>query len=149
MIRSTRAQKAERLRAARRLLAGKLGMAEAAMALSRAYGLSRRQAYRYLELARAGTPAPLPIENCHGQDAGEPRAESARSCEQTRRDDKRSCQAGYCSFPGDEAPAWLSGSRYGVPSISNTNSIDCSPAGSNWLTTSWFLIGSGSSAAQR
>jgi predicted DNA-binding transcriptional regulator YafY len=59
MIRSTRAQKAERLRAARRLLAGKLGMAEAAMALSRAFGFSRRQAYRYLELARAGAPAPV------------------------------------------------------------------------------------------
>ena len=63
MIRSTRAQKAERLGAARRLLAGKLGMAEAAMALSRAYGLSRRQAYRYLELARAGAPTPLPVVN--------------------------------------------------------------------------------------
>jgi hypothetical protein len=63
MIRSTRAQKAERLRAARRLLAGKLGMAEAAMALSHAYGLSRRQAYRYLELARTGAAAPLPIED--------------------------------------------------------------------------------------
>ena len=59
MIRSTRVQKAERLRAARRLLAEKIGMAEAAMALSRMFGLSRRQAYRYLELARAGTPAPV------------------------------------------------------------------------------------------
>ena len=28
------------------------------MALSRRFGLSRRQAYRYLELARAGAPAP-------------------------------------------------------------------------------------------
>ena len=60
MIRSTRLQKAERLRAARRLLADQIGMAEAAMALSRTFGLSRRQAYRYLELARAGTPAPVP-----------------------------------------------------------------------------------------
>jgi predicted DNA-binding transcriptional regulator YafY len=58
MIRSTRAQKAERLIAARRLLADQIGMAEAAMALSRSFGLSRRQAYRYLELARAGAPAP-------------------------------------------------------------------------------------------
>jgi Ribbon-helix-helix protein, copG family len=59
MIRSTRVQKAERLRAARRLLAEEIGMAEAAMTLSRMFGLSRRQAYRYLELARAGTPAPV------------------------------------------------------------------------------------------
>ncbi|HXB81766.1 MAG TPA: ribbon-helix-helix protein, CopG family [Candidatus Acidoferrum sp.] len=62
MIRSTRVQKAERLRAARRLLADKIGMAEAAVALSRTFGLSRRQAYRYLELARAGAP-PLAAEN--------------------------------------------------------------------------------------
>ena len=62
MIRSTRVQKAERLRAARRLLADEIGMAEAAVALSRTFGLSRRQAYRYLELARAGLPAP-PAEN--------------------------------------------------------------------------------------
>jgi predicted DNA-binding transcriptional regulator YafY len=62
MIRSTRAQKAERLRAARRLLADEIGMPEAAMALARAFGLSRRQAYRYLELARAGVPAPSATE---------------------------------------------------------------------------------------
>jgi len=63
MIRSTRVQKAERLRAARRLLADEIGMAEAAMALARRFGLSRRQAYRYLELARAGAPAPPAAEN--------------------------------------------------------------------------------------
>lgn len=56
MIRSTRAQKAERVGAARRLLATEIGMAEAAMALSRAFGLSRRQAYRYLALAGSGAP---------------------------------------------------------------------------------------------
>jgi predicted DNA-binding transcriptional regulator YafY len=63
MIRSTRTQKADRLRAARRLLADGTGMAEAAMALSREFGLSRRQAYRYLELVRAGRPAPPVAEN--------------------------------------------------------------------------------------
>jgi hypothetical protein len=63
MIRSTRAQKAERLSAAQRLLADEIGMAEAAMALSRAFGLSRRQAYRYLEQARAGMPTPSAVEN--------------------------------------------------------------------------------------
>ena len=62
MIRSTRVQKAERLRAARRLLADENGIAEAAVALSRTFGLSRRQAYRYLELARAGAP-PAAAEN--------------------------------------------------------------------------------------
>jgi hypothetical protein len=57
MIRSTRVQKAERVRAAGLLLAQEIDMAKAAVALSREFGLSRRQAYRYLELARAGTPA--------------------------------------------------------------------------------------------
>src|SRR6476620_5044447 len=85
----------------------------------------------------------------HAEDAGEPCAQSARSCEQARRDDKRGGQAGRCGIPGGEAPAWLSIDRHGVPSISNTNSIDCSPASSNWLTTFWFLIGSGLSAVQR
>jgi len=63
MIRSTQAQKAERLRAARRLLASNMGMAEAALALSRENGLSLRQAYRYLEEARKEPPplvAPRP-----------------------------------------------------------------------------------------
>ena len=63
MIRSTRAQKAERLSAARRLLADEIGMAEAAMALSRTFGLSRRQAYRYLEQARVGMPTASAVEN--------------------------------------------------------------------------------------
>jgi len=45
------------------LLTDEIGMAEAAMALSRAFGLSRRQAYRYLELARAGAPVRSAAEN--------------------------------------------------------------------------------------
>jgi hypothetical protein len=63
MIRSTQAQKAERLRAAQRLLANNISMAEAALALSRENGLSLRQAYRYLEAARkkeAPLSAPRP-----------------------------------------------------------------------------------------
>ena len=63
MIRSTQAQKAERLRAAQRLLANNISMAEAALALSRENGLSVRQAYRYLEAARKKEPplsAPRP-----------------------------------------------------------------------------------------
>src|SRR5512134_2126368 len=53
MTRSTHAQKAERLNAAHGLLAGGHGMAEAAAVLSRDFGLSRRQAYRYLREAQA------------------------------------------------------------------------------------------------
>src|SRR5215831_14385356 len=53
MTRSTDAQKAERLNAAHRLLARGTELADAATMLSRDFGLSRRQAYRYLEEAQA------------------------------------------------------------------------------------------------
>ena len=57
MARSTQAQRAERVRAAQELLAQGTSMAEAAVALSRDFGLSRRQAYRYLEEAQPVAPA--------------------------------------------------------------------------------------------
>ena len=60
MPRSTKMQKSERLNAAHRLIAQGIGMAEAAMILVRDYGLSRRQAYRYLEEAQTMVhPAPV------------------------------------------------------------------------------------------
>jgi predicted DNA-binding transcriptional regulator YafY len=60
MTRSTDAQKAERLNAAHRLLARGSNLADAAAVLSREFGLSRRQAYRYLEEAEAiGHPVPV------------------------------------------------------------------------------------------
>jgi hypothetical protein len=59
MARSTQAQRAERVKAAQELLARGTSMAEAAVALSRDFGLSRRQAYRYLEEAQAVAPPPL------------------------------------------------------------------------------------------
>ena len=62
MARSTDAQKAERLNAAHRLLTGGTGMAEAVLTLSRQFGLSRRQAYRYMQEAQAIGHA-VPIVN--------------------------------------------------------------------------------------
>ena len=60
MTRSTDAQKAERLNAAHRLLARGTNLADAATALAREFGLSRRQAYRYLEeAATIGHPVPI------------------------------------------------------------------------------------------
>jgi predicted HicB family RNase H-like nuclease len=58
MARSTQAQRAERVRAAQELLARGTSIAGAAVALSRDLGLSRRQAYRYLEAAQPTAPAP-------------------------------------------------------------------------------------------
>jgi len=53
MPRSTDLQKTERINAAHGLLARGLSVAEAAMALSRQFTMSRRQAYRYIEEAQA------------------------------------------------------------------------------------------------
>jgi predicted DNA-binding transcriptional regulator YafY len=52
MARSTDAQKSERLNAAHSLLAQGTSMTEAVLSLSRQFGLSRRQAYRYLQEAQ-------------------------------------------------------------------------------------------------
>ena len=48
--------------AAHKVLARGTSMAEAAVALSRDFGLSRRQAYRYLEEAQAVAPPPVIAE---------------------------------------------------------------------------------------
>ena len=62
MARSTQAQRAERVRAAQELLARGTSMVEAAVALSRDFGLSRRQAYRDLEEAQAVASPPVVAE---------------------------------------------------------------------------------------
>ena len=60
MARSTDAQKSERLNAAHSLLARGIGMTEAVVALSRRFGISRRQAYRYVQEAETiGHPVPV------------------------------------------------------------------------------------------
>lgn len=51
MPRSTQADKARQLNAAHRLLERNVALPEAAQSLSRKFGLSLRQAYRYLEEA--------------------------------------------------------------------------------------------------
>ena len=60
MARSTDAQKSERLNAAHSLLARGIGMTDGVVALSRQFGISRRQAYRYLQEAETiGHPVPV------------------------------------------------------------------------------------------
>jgi predicted DNA-binding transcriptional regulator YafY len=60
MARSTDAQKSERLNAAHSLLARGIGLREAVVSLSRQVGISRRQAYRYLQEAETiGHPVPV------------------------------------------------------------------------------------------
>jgi predicted DNA-binding transcriptional regulator YafY len=61
MARSTKADKARLLNAAHRLLGRNMELSDAAQSLSRECGLSRRQAYRYLEQA-AQLSHPVPVE---------------------------------------------------------------------------------------
>ena len=51
MPRSTKAEKAQQLNAARGLLQGQVALPEAVQRLSREFDLSERQAYRYLQQA--------------------------------------------------------------------------------------------------
>jgi hypothetical protein len=60
MARSTKADKARQLNAAHRLLERNVALPEAAQTLSRKFGLSPRQAYRYLEEA-AQLEAPVEV----------------------------------------------------------------------------------------
>jgi hypothetical protein len=60
MARSTKADKARQLNAAHKLLERNTELSEAAQSLSREFGLSLRQAYRYLEeAARLEQPVPI------------------------------------------------------------------------------------------
>jgi hypothetical protein len=60
MGRSTKADKARQLNAARGLLERHMELSEAAQSLASKFGLSRRQAYRYLEEA-AQLPHPVEV----------------------------------------------------------------------------------------
>jgi predicted DNA-binding transcriptional regulator YafY len=61
MARSTKADKARLLNAAHRLLERDMSLSQAAQRLCGEFGLSRRQAYRYLEQA-ADLGQPVPVE---------------------------------------------------------------------------------------
>ena len=61
MVRSTQPEKAQRLNAAHGLLQRKMALSEAVQRLSNDFGLSERQAYRYLEEAsQLGSPIEVP-----------------------------------------------------------------------------------------
>ena len=63
MTRSSKAQQAQRVNTTLQLLQDEASPAQVLGKLMACYGLSRRQAYRYLELARqAQGPVPIPEE---------------------------------------------------------------------------------------
>ena len=62
MVRSTRAQKVERLNAAYTLLAQGMTASDVVVRLSQRFGLSPRQSYRYVQDARAMAEPAVPTE---------------------------------------------------------------------------------------
>src|SRR5215510_9797908 len=137
MIRSTRKQKADRLRAARRLLAdggGRGVVATSSLSLSRT-GASWR-------ICAVGGRA---FNHDYTQDAREPRKQSSGSCAQAWPHNKRGRPAGGVSIAGRKASAWLSDNA--VASNLSSHSIDCALPSLNRFTTFWFRIRSESSVA--
>jgi len=110
MTRSSNTDKTHRLNAAFNLLAQGYTQAEAATALTQQFGLSRRQAYRYLQEAQeidapvlVASPS-IPITLKIPADV----VNRLRSpCSNQRYDDWRDCGAGYRQFSRQAAPPWL------------------------------------------
>jgi hypothetical protein len=151
MARSTEVQKAERLNAAHSLLSRGVSLAEAVQSLSRDFGLSRRQAYRYLQEAQEiGHSVPV-VEpsvaitlKMAGNIARDLRAYSVTSGltlgEIVTRADRLS---------GDRPPAWLTGGRSqaDIRFTSPTRSTACSRTNFSRSTRSSSPIVFGSSAS--
>src|SRR5260370_33453705 len=113
---STQAQRGERVTAAEELLARGTSMAEAAVALSRDFGLSRRQAYRYLEAAqgvgRAGAGDRRDLGDDYAEDSAQHRTGAAGLLREQRADperDRTTCDIGVSV---GSARTWLSGAGH-------------------------------------
>src|ERR1700733_15188113 len=145
MARSTDAQKSERLNAAHCLLACGTGVQEALVSLSHQFGLSRRQAYRYLQEAETiGHPVPVvapsvPITlKIPANIVGEVRTLFGDQ----RLDSQRDRPSGDHGFSDRRTRAWLTGDRVGIgiKSSSITHLIVCLVANFSKSTSGWFPI---------
>ena len=142
MTRSTKADKARQLNAARKLLEDNTELSEAAQSLSREFDLSLRQAYRYLEEAarlEAAGPDYRGDRTHHPEASAEHRASAARVCEEQRSDNRDGRHARLGCFSRRPKKAWLSGAQ-GVAHfkfISTMRLIDCANPSSRRRTTFW------------
>ena len=142
MVRSTKADKARQLNAAHRLLERNTELSEAAQSLSREFGLSRRQAYRYLEqAAELGQPGAGrgSLDPDHAEASAEHRARVALVCSQKRLDARGDRDARTESVSERSTKAWLRDvqdvSRF--KSISTIRLIACALRSSPRSMSSW------------
>ena len=144
MARSTDAQKAERLNAAHSLLARGTGMAEAVVTLSRQFGLSRRQAYRYVQEAQAighavpivGPSVPITLKMPANV------VRDVRTYHGQWLDDQRDRDASDHGISCCYTRAWLSEDDLGIATKSNSiiRLTVCLAANCSKSTNSWFPI---------
>jgi hypothetical protein len=143
MVRSTDAQKAERLNAAHSLLARGTSMAEAVALLSRQFGISRRQAYRYVQEAQAighavAIVAPsVPITLKMPANVG---ARCAGVLRNQWLDDQRDRDASDRDLSLSCTRAWLSEDDIGIATKSDSiiRLTACLAANFSKFTNSWF-----------
>jgi hypothetical protein len=137
MARSTKTQKALNLNAAHGLLSRGSGMAEAATILARERGISLRQAYRYLQGARALRRAmPVGVQNSS-------RRARAIACvfQAQRFAAERDCHRGYREAFDRNTSArktWLSALQSVLQFVWNLRSTACSPSSCNKSTGYWL-----------
>jgi len=110
MTRSSNTDKTHRLNAAFNLLAQGYPLAEAAEALTQQFGLSRRQAYRYLQEAQE-IDAPglgrFTVYPNHHQNTCGCREATSVSCASQRHDHWRDSGTCHRQFSRQAAPPWL------------------------------------------
>ena len=138
MARSTKTQKALNLNAAHGLLSRGSSVAEAVTILARERNISLRQAYRYLQGARALGRA-IPV--------GEPSVPATFKIpcvfQAQRFAAERECHRGYREAFDRNTSArktWLSGLLSVLQFVWNLRSIACSPSSYNKSTICWSRI---------
>ena len=119
------------------------------MTLSRNFGLSRRQAYRYLEEAQLDGPPSAPAEASITITLKMPAESGPRpacTCDAFRNDNQRDRATCYLRLSVGNPRAWLSGREFDALSVSNIRSIVCSPRSLSKPTRFSILIRCGSFA---
>jgi hypothetical protein len=146
MSRSSQVQKVTRLNAAYRLLAQGMSLTEAATTLARDGGISRRQAYRYLEQARQFKRPIEVVEPTLPVTFKIPAA--AQVCHRSQSDDERGRDARDRGLGAAWPPTWLSDDA-NEKSVWSMHSIVCSLSSFSKRTSFSSLIASASSARRR
>jgi hypothetical protein len=151
MTRSTKAEKAGQLNAARGLLQRRIALPEAMRRLSREFDLSERQAYRYLEEAsQLDRPVEVPETTIAGYaEASHADGGTAPEVREKQRSDHRRDRSRCVAYVSAHSKkAWLSRGKKAAhyKSTFPIRLIACSSRSSRRFTTFWYRVASAPSA---